>query len=450
MTDEAKTPIDAIIFWDLMATVVISILAFGTVEPWSIAIFEINALLLSGLIALRPVIDPMVRLRGLRLLLPFAAFLALAVVQIVPFGPHPQVTAPELIPITQLGPRTLSLDPQATREAAAKILALLIYFCATLQVMRQSDRRRIAMLIFAGFGFAVSLFAILQRLTYTGKMYWIRTITPYAAPYGPYGNYNHFAGMIELLLPVPLAWVMLARIDEGKRILWSLSIIMMAAGAILSFSRSGSLIIILQAGLLFALIAKSGASSPVLDRQGNGKALLPLILAAVIAGMAFWIGDEALLKRIGTFGQGSAEYSVATRLQYWTASWRMFLDHPVTGVGIGAFPAIYPSYGISSAKYERLEQAHNDYLQLLTDAGLIGALIAIWFLFEVFRSLRYGWRHLDTMRSRDRAWLIGGAVSIIGILLHSLVDFNLQIAANSLLSVFILGTMSVQSTKYKV
>ncbi len=442
---QTNTPVDGVIFWDLMAAVVLSILAFGTVEPWSIAIFEINALILAGLLALRPVIDPRIRLQGARILLPFAAFLALAVIQIIPFGSSAPAAAPETVPLAELGPRTLSLDPQATLEAASKILALLIYFCAALQIMWEPDRRRVALVVFAAFGFAVSLFAIVQRLTYTGKMYWIRTITPYAAPFGPYGNYNHFAGMIELMLPVPLAWAMLARIDGEKRLLWIISIIMMAAAAILSFSRSGTLILMLQAGLLVALIRRSGARSTALE--GAGKTILPVALLAAIAVMAFWIGGETLLKRIGTFGQGTAEYSVATRLEYWSASWKMFLDHPIAGVGIGAFPAIYPTYGVSSAKYERLEQAHNDYLQILTDAGLIGALIAAWFLFEVFRRIRSQWRQLGTMRSRDRAWLIGGTVSLAGIALHSFVDFNLQIAANALLAVFILGVMSVESKK---
>lgn len=442
---QTDTPVDGVIFWDLMAAVVLSILAFGTVEPWSIAIFEINALILAGLLALRPVIDPRIRLEGARILLPFAAFLALAVIQIIPFGSSAPAAAPETVPIAELGPGTLSLDPQATLEAASKILALLIYLCAALQIMRKPDRRRIVLVVFAAFGFAVSLFAIVQRLTYTGKMYWIRTITPYAAPFGPYGNYNHFAGMIELMLPVPLAWAMLARIDGERRLLWIISIIMMAAAAVLSFSRSGTLILMLQAGLLVALIQWSGARSTALE--GAGKTILPVALLAGIAVMAFWIGGETLLKRIGTFGQGTAEYSVATRLEYWSASSKIFLDHPVAGVGIGAFPAIYPAYGVSSAKYERLEQAHNDYLQILTDAGLIGALIAAWFLLEVFRRIRSQWRQLGTMRSRDRAWLIGGTVSLAGIALHSFVDFNLQIAANALLAVFILGVMSVESKK---
>lgn len=437
-----KTPIDGVIFWDLMAAIVLSVLAFGTVEPWSLAIFQFNTIILAGLLALRPVIDPGIRLTGLRLLLPFAAFFLLALIQFVPFGAPVQTTSPETVSIAELASRTLSLDPYATREAAFKILALLVCFCAALQVMHLPERRRTAIVIFSIFGFAVSLFAIVQRLTYAGKMYWIRTITPYAAPFGPYGNYNHFAGLIELLLPIPLAWALLARIDGEKRSLWFISVIVMAAAAILTLSRSGTLILTIQIALLVLLLHRTGSIGSI------RKVLLPALLIIGAGLLAFWIGGDSLTTRFGMLGR--QEHSVATRLEYWSSSWRIFTDHPVTGIGIGAFPAVYPSYGTSSAKYERLEQTHNDYLQLLTDAGLIGALIAFWFLFEAARAVRANWRAFDSMRNRDRAWLIGGIVSLTGILLHSAVDFNLQIAANSLLTLFILGVISVESTKYKV
>lgn len=126
----------------------------------------------------------------------------------------------------------------------------------------------------------------------------------------------------------------------------------------------------------------------------------------------------------------------------------MFLDHPLTGVGLGAFPTAYPAYGRSSVKNERLEQAHNDYLQLLSDAGLIGGLIGLWFLFELFRIARRQFQQLERARSNDRALMLGGYVALLGIAVHSLLDFNLQIAANALLFLFVLAlTVAPKSPK---
>src|SRR5262249_1635751 len=150
-----------------------------------------------------------------------------------------------------------------------------------------------------------------------------------------------------------------------------------------------------------------------------------------------------------SFREGANEYSVVTRTEYWRGAWQMFLDHPLTGVGLGAFPTAYPAYGRSSVRNERLEQAHNDYLQLLTDTGLIGAIFGIWFLIELGRVLRRQFRHVYQARSLDRALMVGGAVAMLGIAVHSFLDFNLQIAANALLFLLVVAlstTVDLAST----
>jgi O-antigen ligase len=433
--------LDRFIFADLLATAVLSTLAFGAVEPWSLAIFELNALLLAVLLALKFVIDSRFDLARLQISLPVFAFLLLGVVQIIPFGSQPPIIAPEDAEINALGPRSLSLDPQATREAIVKLLALAIYFIAALHTFRDSSRRRITLLILTIFGFAVSVFAIAQRLTYNGKMYWVRPVSDYIAPYGPYGNYNHFSGMVELILPLPLAYLLFARIGAEKRALWVLSVVMMAVAVIFSLSRGGMLALAAEVTLLSLInyfLRDRWKRAESFGSKAEGRVLISLVAIAVIV-MSLWIGYEPLVKRFSSIKEGANEYSVVTRTEYWRASWRMFLDHPVFGVGLGAFPAIYPSYGRSSAKYERLEQAHNDYLQLLTDAGLVGAMIGLWFLVEVLRVGRWQWREMEKFRSRDRAALIGGYTAVFGLLIHSFTDFNLQIAANALLFLLVVA-----------
>jgi O-antigen ligase len=351
------------------------------------------------------------------------------------------ISSPEDAGLKELTTRALSLDPQATREAVIKLLALAIYFVAALHTLRDSSRRRITLLILTIFGFAVSIFAIAQRLTYNGRVYWVRPVSDYIAPYGPYGNYNHFAGMIELILPLPLAYLLFARIGAEQRALWALSVVMMAVAAIFSLSRGGMLALAAELAALLlvnSLLRKRWKSVESFGARANGK-ILAAFVAIVVIVMSLWIGYEPLVKRFGSIKEGASEYSVVTRVEYWRASWRMFLDHPVFGVGLGAFPAIYPSYGRSSAKYERLEQAHNDYLQLLTDAGLAGAMIGLWFLVEIIRVARGQWRELEKFRSRGRAVLIGGYTAVFGLLVHSFTDFNLQIAANALLFLLVVA-----------
>lgn len=433
--------LDKFIFADLLATAILSVLAFGAVEPWSLAIFELNAMLLAVLLALEFVIDSRFDPGRFQISLPVFALLLLGVAQMIPFGSATPISSPEDAGLKDLTTRALSLDPQATREAAVKLLALAIYLIVALHTLRDLSRRRITILTLTIFGFAVSVFAIAQRLTYNGKMYWARPVSAYIAPYGPYGNYNHFAGMVELILPLPLAYLLFARIGAEQRALWALSVVMMAVATIFSLSRGGMLALAAELAALLlvnSLFRKLWKSVESFGARANGRILAAFATVAVIV-MSQWIGYEPLVKRFGSIKEGASEYSVVTRVEYWRASWRMFLDHPVFGVGLGAFPAIYPSYGRSSAKYERLEQAHNDYLQLLTDAGLAGAMIGLWFLVEIVRVARAQWRGLEKFRSRDRAVLIGGYTAVFGLLVHSFTDFNLQIAANALLFLLVVA-----------
>lgn len=417
-----QSRLENLIFVDLLAALMFSVLAFGAVEAWSLALFELNALVLASLIALKFVLDPLADWGRLRLALPLLALAGWGAIQY-----------------------TRSFDPYATKEAAIKLFALGIYFAAALLVLHDPRRRKTALLALTAFGFLVSVYAIVNLLTYNGRMYWVRPISDYIAPYGPFGNYNHFCGFVELILPLTFAYVLLARISIERRLIWLFCVVMMAVALILSLSRSGILVLGAEVSLLLLAVTLGRRWLARGDRNGGDRrggeanGLLILGVLVVVAALAFWLRFDQIALRFRATSAGASEYSVVTRLEYWRASWRMFLDHPVAGVGLGAFPAVYPQYGRSTAKYERLEQAHNDYLQLLTDTGLIGAAIALWFLAEVLRLARRQFKRIRGARSRSRALIAGGYTGVIGLLIHSVTDFNLQIASNALLFLFVLA-----------
>lgn len=433
--------LDSFLLFNLLLTAVLAPLAYGTVEAWSLALFELNALLLGVLLAARLAFDSTVAWPAWRLVLPLVALLLLAVIQLLPW-PSAQ-SASEVFQAAQAW-RTFSLDAQATREAAVKLLALLCYFVTALHLSRTAGHRRKLFLILSILGGGLALFAIVQKLTWNGKLYWLRPVSPYVAPFGPYANYNHFAGLMELLWPLPFAYALFARVEAGQRALLLFAVVLMAAALLFSLSRGGMLAFGVQLAALLWLARRW-------QRDEQRKLLSPPVMlglvALLIAVLALWVGADRLLWRFQSLGQGAQEYSVVTRLEYWRVAGRMFLAHPMLGVGLGAFPAIYPQYGHSSAKLERLEQTHNDYLQLLTDTGLIGGLLLLWFLVELLRQMRRQWRDLAHQRSHERALWAGGYVALLGIAVHSLLDFNLQIAANALICLLVVALVSAHNVR---
>jgi O-antigen ligase len=131
------------------------------------------------------------------------------------------------------------------------------------------------------------------------------------------------------------------------------------------------------------------------------------------------------------------------RVAIWRSSLRMAREHPLLGVGMDAFEAAYTRYDGSAGMY-RIEQAHNDYLQLLTDFGIAGALLGLLFIgiffVRAFRALGDANKYLVLARNvsygeqvTHRAQILGALTGCVGMLIHSCFDFNLHIPSNALL-----------------
>jgi O-antigen ligase len=111
-------------------------------------------------------------------------------------------------------------------------------------------------------------------------------------------------------------------------------------------------------------------------------------------------------------------------------TWHIFLDHPVVGTGLGTLQQVFPPY---DTLYDGriVNHSHNDYLELLAEAGILGALCAAGFLVVLLLESLKGLENLGS--SFNSALNLSGLVGCCGILVHSLVDFNLHIPANALL-----------------
>jgi O-antigen ligase len=193
-----------------------------------------------------------------------------------------------------------------------------------------------------------------------------------------------------------------------------------------------------QAAIFFWLLFR--------ERTRSGMALLLggfLLLA--LASIA-WIGGSEVSARIATLGPTKhADLAADVRLKIDADSFRMFSHRPILGWGLGTFPNVYPEFR-SFYTNSFVNAAHNDYLQLLTETGVLGFAIMTWFLVAALRPA--------IKKTQNWPSDVNGAVSlaallgISGILVHSLVDFNLQIPANAMWF-YVLCTVAAMEPRFR-
>jgi O-antigen ligase len=166
-----------------------------------------------------------------------------------------------------------------------------------------------------------------------------------------------------------------------------------------------------------------GVLAPSLLLRG----LVTLAIVATLIVGAFWMGGQSLALKF----EGNAiasDVDGVTRREIWHSTWSVFKDHLVTGVGFGAYFLAITDRQIGSGKV-RIEQAHNDYLDLAANGGIIAVLLAAWFVLMVI------WRAKSSLRSRDfyrRAVALGALAGILSVGVHSIVDFGLQVTGLAL------------------
>jgi O-antigen ligase len=183
------------------------------------------------------------------------------------------------------------------------------------------------------------------------------------------------------------------------------------------------------------------------ERTRNGVALVlgAFLLVALIS--VAWIGGSEVTERISTVASNNKQTELRSDIRFAIDrdSFHMLGKRPVLGWGLGTFADVYPQFR-SFYTNQLVNRAHNDYLELLTDTGILGFGIGMWFLVATLRpALR---------KSKTWSGDVNGAVAlaallgISAILVHSFVDFNLQIPANAMLF-YVLCTVAAADTRFR-
>jgi O-antigen ligase len=384
-------------------------LAFGAVEPWSILLLEAGSAALFVVWIGTQVLDGSIKIRWNPLFLPMGAFGLLIVLQLA-------------FRLTAYSHDTLSL-------ALLYCAYGLLCFLAAQVLIRGSQARNLA-LIFSVYGAALASFALIQGISSNGKLFWLRQPRSGGWIYGPYVNHNHYAGLMEMLVPIPLVLSLTRLASTRSRNMAAAAAAVMVGTIFLSGSRGGMIAIIVELIILAVLLVK--------QKRGMRTAIGIGVFLAIILGLLTWIGGGELSKRIASVGPSHFELSSDIRSYINRDGLRMFLKKPILGWGLGTFPVVYPQFRTFYTNFF-VNEAHNDYLQLLVEMGLLGFATMLWFVLTLFVRA--------TKKIGNWAGDISGAVTLAcvlglsGILVHSAVDFNLQVPANAALF-FVLCTVA--------
>jgi O-antigen ligase len=401
----------------LVGVLLLAVLAFGAVETWAKSLLEISVAGIALFWTLRQIRRGTIAVTASPIFLPIAAFGLLVLLQ-------------------------ASTGISSYRHAtAAAVMLYAAYACTcfliTQTLTRTTEVRRVATALTA-FGVCLSFFAVLQSLSANGKIYWLRTPRFGGWIYGPFVNHNHYAGLMEMLVPVPLVFAFSKYAHGRKRWIAAAAAAFMGATISLSGSRGGMAAFSFEMALFFWFLFR--------ERTRSGVVLvLSAFLLVALASVA-WIGGTEVTDRISTISSHKqSDLGSDIRFAIYRDSLHMFVQRPLAGWGLDTFADVYPQFRTFYTN-QTVNRTHNDYLELLTETGLSGFAIGMWFLVAALRpAIRKArtWS-ADVNGSVALAALLG----ISGILVHSLVDFNLQIPSNAMFF-YVLCSVAAVDTHFR-
>ncbi len=233
---------------------------------------------------------------------------------------------------------------------------------------------------------------------------------------GAYFCPNHFANVLAITVPMAIALAAMPAARAPLRLLAGYSVLVILPPLYLSGSRSAWL------GLLVGILV---VCTLLGLRRGFRRALLMLliaVLAVAVLGVLAWFFLPLVQTRVLDALHGNV------RINLWRDTLTMIQTHPWFGYGPGSFRWVYPGFWHHLAIYIDPEHAHNDYLQLLAEFGIVGAVLLVaaisWLVVRLLSVLKKG--------AGDRSgYLAAGFIgALTAYIVHAAFDYNFHLYSN--------------------
>ncbi len=334
-----------------------------------------------------------------------------------------------------------------------RVLVYTVLFFAILNNLHSQESTQAIAFTVVFLGMALALCGVWQFLVRTDKVpalsawmesvlfahkrwYFDRLYAPRGS--GTYINPNHLAGLLEMVLPLALAYTLAGRTKPVLKIFLGYAALVILVGIGVSGSRGGWAATGLALLFFFGVLAA--------HRSYRLPALLMLLLLAGVG--TYFVAKAPFFKYRAQSAFEIQRVDLDVRYLLWDATARMWRDNAWYGVGPGHFDYRFRAYRPPAVQL-RPDRAHNEYLNLVADwgvvgAGLIGTMLVVLFagVVRTWRHVRRSEREFASNRSNKFAFVVGATVGLIALLAHSMVDFNLQIPANALLAATLMALLS--------
>jgi O-antigen ligase/tetratricopeptide (TPR) repeat protein len=457
----------------LLALICLSPWAYGAVHPGFEFVLDLGIAVLLALWAARMLLEGQITWRKSTVALCLITLFLLGIWQATPL-PRPVLAwlspgaarcydellpqQPEILPSASTSSRamvspgsTLSLSPGATQREAIRILAVFLVFVVVLNNLTSKEALiRLSWVALIN-GALLSLFALVQFFSAPPlTVYW--TFAAQTTPFGPFICHHHFPDYVNMCIGLGIG-LLLSKDSRGHsrasdeqdfsplqmlrdpRTLW----ICCALGLMLTavaFSRSrGGLVALVSAIILCGVLGRL--------RIGRTFRFGPiLVVAGVGMALSAWFGFNVLKDRLATFGTGQAFES---RVPLWLRSLPIVPNYPIWGTGYGTFAYVEPMYRKDASTTDLLfwyDHAHNDYLEILVEGGIVGLSLSVLALAAIYR---LGFRALAINRGSRRVGLALGALfAFTAFAVHSFADFGAHIPAITLLATVVCAHLCAQ------
>ncbi|HEV8430029.1 MAG TPA: O-antigen ligase family protein [Pyrinomonadaceae bacterium] len=423
--------LNKIVFGSVVALIIAVPIPYGTVEPWWKAAFVCVVFAICIIALVETLMHRFQRIEGALILLPMLALSFLAFLQTLSLGSRTEANLSVW--------NTISADPYQTRFFALQILALTTLLALLYRYAGTESRVRALVYTILAIAVASAVFGILRQTTQQQTGFLLPLLRQNQG-YAQFINKNHFAYLMEMAFGLGLGIILAGGVARERLMVYVALLLPIWTGLVLANSRGGILAMLAQVIVAVLLLISGLASDYKLPGIAHSVALRTVLLVALVVGIlfgTFWVGGDRLATN---FEAATSEITStptrggASRNEIWRATLKMFADHPILGVGLGAYWIGITAYHDASGLMTP-QEAHNDYLELLSSGGLIGLTLGVWFAVAVVRKVR---QNLLNDSGYRRAVRLGAVLGITGVAAHSLVDFGLHIMTNAIVFIVLI------------